>query len=58
MKDRHIVDQQIWSQQINLEDQHIKSGKRKSSSTSDPQISKKAKHGLDVIEERRRLRET
>ena len=44
-------------QQINLEDQQIKSVKRKSSSTFDQQIPKKTKHGLEPIEERRRLRE-
>ena len=50
MKDQQIVDRKIRSQQIKL-------GKRKSNSTSDLQISKKEKHGMDVIKERRRLRE-
>ena len=51
------VDQQIRSQRINLEDRHIKSVKRKSNSTDNQQIPKNAKHGLEAIEERRRLRE-
>ena len=38
-------------------DQQIKCWKRKSSSTSDLPIAKKAKHGMDAIEERRKLRE-
>ena len=44
-------------QQITQEDQQLKSGKRKSSSTSYQPLQKKANQGLEAIEERRKLRE-
>ena len=40
-----------------MDDQLIRSRKKKSNPTSDQQITKKSKQGLDAIEERRRLRE-
>ena len=65
LKDQQIKDQQIKDQhikkayqQITQEDQQLKSGKRKSSSTSDQPLQKKAKQGLEAIKERRKLGES
>ena len=57
MDDNKKGEKEKESQQIKKADQQLKSGKRKSSSTSDQPIQKKAKQGLEAIEERRKLRE-